>query len=145
MPMITSASLGERSRRSWKGLRSLVVGLAVAASLPACGGSTGPEEFSDPSVPIRVAAGHEFALRLESNASTGYSWRLAQPLDAAVLSLVRSRYDQGQTSLIGAPGAETWTFRAAARGQTSIDLDYVRPFAPDEPPARSASFSVTVE
>jgi predicted secreted protein len=126
-------------------LRALAAGAFFAAALQACGGATDPDEFSDPNISIHVAQGREFALRLESNASTGYSWELARPLDDARLALVGSRYVQGQSSLVGAPGSELWTFRAVARGQTTIDLEYVRSWETEQTPARTASFSVSVE
>jgi len=126
-------------------LRALAASAFFATALQACGGATDPDEFSDPNLPIHVAQGREFTLRLESNASTGYSWRLARPLDDATLALVGSRYVPGQSSLVGAPGSEVWTFRAIARGQTTIDLEYVRSWEADQTPPRTASFSVSVE
>jgi inhibitor of cysteine peptidase len=145
MSTMKSQSLAKPQPGPWRALGALVAGVFVATALQACGGATSPDEFSDPNVPIHVAAGRDFALRLESSISTGHNWRLAQPLDAAVLALVSSRYDEEKSSLVGAPGAETWTFRAVARGQTTINLEYVQPWATGQAPARTASFSVTVE
>jgi predicted secreted protein len=113
--------------------------------LHACDGTTSPDEFSDSTVPIRVHAGETFALRLESNASTGYSWRLARPPDSAIVQPAGSRYlapDAGQPP--GTPGSEVWTFRAAGTGHATIELEYVRPWETPAQAASVATFEVIV-
>ena len=93
---------------------------------------------------VEVAVGREFSVTLASNATTGYHWELAAPLDEAIVKLVGSTYQAPATGLIGAGGQEIWTFRAVGRGQTVIQLKYVRPWEKDAPPAETASYQVTV-
>jgi inhibitor of cysteine peptidase len=94
--------------------------------------------------PLEVALGQEFAITLASNATTGYHWELAAPLSEAVVKLVSSEYKAPETSALGAPGQEIWTFRAVGRGQTIISLKYVRPWEKDVAPVETASYIVTV-
>lgn len=93
---------------------------------------------------IEVAAGREFKVTLASNATTGYHWELAAPLDEAIVKLVNSEYQAPKTGLIGSGGHEIWTFRAVARGQTVIKLKYVRPWEKEAAPAETATYKVTV-
>lgn len=116
----------------------------LALALGACGGPTTPDVFSDPAAVIRVEPGDLFDVVLESNATTGYSWRLARPLDAVSLQLVESRYEAPDSGLVGAAGRERWRFRALAPGRTEIALEYVRPWEAGLPPARTATFEVEI-
>ena len=117
----------------------VVAGLAAAAA--AC--LSGPSEFTDPAVTIRVKAGEEFAIVLDSNPSTGYAWRLASPVDEKIVRFVRSRYAAGDSGgRVGAGGKEYWTFTAASAGSTVIRLQYSR--AADSSSGSIVAFSVDV-
>ena len=93
---------------------------------------------------LNVTVGQEFTVTLASNATTGYHWELAAPLDEAVVKLVNSEYRTPETSALGAPGQEIWTFQAVGKGQTVINLKYVRPWEKDVAPVETASYGVTV-
>jgi len=100
-------------------------------------------EFTDSSTPIDVTVGEEFSIALDSNPTTGYSWRLAGKLDEGVVQLVGAKFQPPETPLKGAGGTRFYTFRAAGPGETTISLEYVRPWE-KKPPVRKESFAVTV-
>jgi inhibitor of cysteine peptidase len=108
-------------------------------------GNGAVENFSDPARPVKIPAGSEFTLTLESNRTTGYQWQLAKSPDENVVQLVGNRYEVPDTRLIGAGGREVWTFKAVGKGNTEIHLKYVRPWETDVPPVKEAVFSVVVE
>jgi inhibitor of cysteine peptidase len=93
-----------------------------------------------------VNVGDEFTITLDSNATTGYEWQLADTLDESILELVGSEYtipnDEG---LVGAGGIEVWTFKAAGFGETDVSMEYVRPWEEDGTPAKERTFSITVK
>jgi predicted secreted protein len=89
---------------------------------------------------ISVAPGDEFIVALAATPSTGYSWT---PADDPDVTFVSSRMVAGGT-MPGAPGTQQLTFRAKRRGETTLELAYDRSFEPDAPPAKTASFLVTV-
>jgi inhibitor of cysteine peptidase len=93
-----------------------------------------------------VDVGDEFAITLDSNATTGYEWQLADTLDESTLELVGSEYtipnDEG---LVGAGGIEVWTFKAVGAGETTVPMKYVRPWEEDVAPAKERTFDVTVK
>lgn len=93
---------------------------------------------------LEVTAGQEFSITLASNATTGYHWELASPLDEAMVQLVASEYKNPETRLVGVGGQEIWTFRAIGQGHTLINLKYVRPWEKDVAPVKTASYTVIV-
>lgn len=94
---------------------------------------------------IEVSQGEAFDVTLKSNATTGYSWQLAKPIDNKILKFVNSRYVVGKKRLPGAGGKEIWTFRTISTGKTDIFFKYVRPWEKDMPPAEKESFLVNIK
>lgn len=115
----------------WLSLAVVFLSLALVFTLGGCGGEA--REYSDPSVPIVVEEGQEFSILLESNPTTGYQWQLTQPPDEAVLSLVKTEFEEtGEEGLVGAGGEERWTFKAEGRGRTTLYFVYIRPWEDGE-------------
>jgi len=107
--------------------------------------SAGEGVYSDPEIQIKIRTGNKITILLDSNPTTGYSWRLAQPLDERVLKLIDSKYQAPQTHLIGAGGKELWIFEATGSGKAEISFQYVRPWEKDVPPVKQETFTVVVE
>jgi inhibitor of cysteine peptidase len=131
-----------------------------SAALAACAGSAADKSPGQPASFV-VAPGEELDIRLAANPSTGFQWRIGDPLDEAVVVLVGSDFQRtdavAPTDGEGAPapgsesaaplgqgGFETWRFRAVAPGRTTIELVYVRPWEENAAPARFAIYSVDV-
>ena len=95
---------------------------------------------------VELSVGQSLVVTLESNASTGYSWSLAQNSDETVLNKTGNEYISPQTTgpIVGAPGKEEWTFLALKEGTSSISMEYKRPWEKDTPPARTFSLTVVV-
>ncbi|MBN2027679.1 MAG: protease inhibitor I42 family protein [Actinobacteria bacterium] len=112
-----------------------------------------PEEYvgEEVSEPIEVEVGLEFAIVLESNPTTGYSWQLAEPLDEEIVELVKTEFEEKkpegeeEEEPLGAPGEEVWTFEAIGEGSTEIELEYVRPWETDAAPEETMTFEVEVK
>ena len=101
-------------------------------------------------IPITIRAGSEFSIKLASNVTTGYSWRISGNLNGKILKKTGSVYIVGEETaepepLVGRGGAETWTFKAIAKGSTKLNLEYVRPWEKGVKPVKSQTFSVTVQ
>jgi inhibitor of cysteine peptidase len=131
------------------GIHRIGIPLLVALFLLAgCGGGDDGAEkvYKDPSQTIEVTVGEEFVISLQSNATTGYSWQLASPLDEDTVQLVASEYipEPGAEEREGAGGVEEWTFEAAGKGSTVISLKYVRSWEEEEEEAETTDFSVEV-
>ncbi len=103
------------------------------------------EEYLNPATPIRIRAGRRFSIRLASNPTTGYSWKLAAPPNPAIVRCLTNTFLPPATTLCGAGGHEAWTFQAAAPGNAAIHLEYRRPWETNQPPARDQVFHVIVQ
>ncbi len=72
---------------------------------------------------VSVRKGETIRISLEENPTTGYSW------DESVtsgLTIVDSKYTQGDSGLIGAGGVHEWSIRAAERGEQQFSAIYKR-------------------
>jgi inhibitor of cysteine peptidase len=94
---------------------------------------------------IESKVGDRFTIPLEANHTTGYSWRLAQQPDPAILKQLGEKYDEENSGSVGAGGIETWTFQAMAKGATTLVFEYARPFEKNVPPAKTSKFKITIK
>ena len=101
-------------------------------------------ERLDPGEPIKVKVGQDFALKMESNPTTGYGWRCSKALDGKVIQFVTNAFIPPDSKLMGAGGHEVWTFKAIGGGQAEISMKYIRPWEKDQP-ARTNVFTVIVK
>jgi inhibitor of cysteine peptidase len=95
---------------------------------------------------IAAKVGDTFMIKLESNHTTGYSWRLAD-LKRGIIEIVSNVYEPSKTQsgIVGSGGIEEWTFKAIAKGKVIITLEYVRPWEKDVPPIKRALYQVIVK
>ena len=99
--------------------------------------------FTLPSVVVQVKTGDDFFIALPSNATTGYAWK-AKIADGNVLSSEGNVYQNPSSSAAGAGGQQLFVFHANASGTTSIAFAYARPWEKNVAPAKSVSYTVTV-
>ncbi len=99
---------------------------------------------ADETTAIEVAAGEVFRLALEANLSTGYCWRLDQPLDPEQLELLGSTDEEATAQRLGAPQRQIWTLRAKRPGVAEITLAYARPWEKEAPPLRRHRVVMTI-
>ena len=131
----------------------LVIVAATLSTLSACGSSSAPKQVSVDSSysgkEVEIAAGGSLTVTLESNRTTGFQWGLTSISDQAVLERVDQKYvapeaTQNGAPLVGAPGAEAWTFKALKKGNSTISMGYSRSWE-SVPPAKTFSLTVSVK
>ena len=118
-------------------MKFALLALSLALSVPLL---TAAEPKSKP---ITVGIGDEFKITLESNASTGYEWLMARPLDENLLKMLGKDYRRGRPGP-GGGGHEILHFKALAEGKTQIHLKYGRLWEQDSSPARTTNFVVVI-
>jgi inhibitor of cysteine peptidase len=97
----------------------------------------------------QLATGEECLLRLASNPSTGYRWRL-EPVEPAIVEQVGEAEFVAAPAGAGAPvvgagGVEIFRLRGSSPGQASLRFAYRRPWEPaDQPPAATHVLLMTV-
>jgi inhibitor of cysteine peptidase len=99
---------------------------------------------------IDVAVGDEFKMSLCSNPTTGFQWsEQADISDNEVIEQVAHLFvepsDEDQPPPSGTPGEEVWTFRAITKGQSTVSVEYSRPWEGGEKAAWTFVLSVVVE
>jgi len=94
---------------------------------------------------IEAQAGQNFTIILKANATTGYQWKFAKPLDENLVQLISSKYLADKTKLVGAGGKQVWIFKALKAGQTTISLKYVRSWEKNTPPQNEESYLVIIK
>jgi inhibitor of cysteine peptidase len=97
---------------------------------------------------ITVAGAGEFAIKIKSNPTTGYSWSLQKPLDETMVKFKRVETEKREAEKppkLGAPTYEILTFEALEPGETVIYLQYRRPWEKNVPPVKSHKIVVTIK
>ena len=134
-----------RSTRTGSVVAVVAIALGLGAGLAACsddsdGGGSVPVYHEGDS--ITVDNSDEFVIELEANPSTGYTW------DAGAnpnVELESSKQVASPSAPPGASGAQQMTFKAVETGSSTLELAYARQFEGGVPPAKTASFDVTVQ
>jgi inhibitor of cysteine peptidase len=121
----------------------LMIVPGIITLLMACTPNT--SVFTDPGTPIIVNTGARFSIELPSNATTGYSWEFATPVDTGYLTVVKTDYINPDTTLQGAGGTQVWVFETVKPGSTTILLEYKRPWEVDVPAIQTVLFDVTIQ
>jgi inhibitor of cysteine peptidase len=94
--------------------------------------------------PIALQVGQRAVIELGSNATTGYQWAPTAEPDGRVVTVVSDTYVAPGSQLAGAGGTQKIVVEGVAAGTTTLALGYSRPWEKDTPPARTATFDITV-
>jgi predicted secreted protein len=129
--------------------------IAVAALVAACGSdsSTATSDSGNGAVVLTEAnngehlvldAGELFEVRLESNASAGYTWEISAVPGPRAFELRTRTYLEPDTDLVGAPGTDVFNFEAIS-GAEVLRLEYVRSFEDPAIPERVIEYIIRVD
>ena len=92
---------------------------------------TGPVVIQDQQsdCPLSLSPGQPLVLTLPSNPTTGFRWVMREN-GAPVLQLLGPEVysTPEEAGVVGSAGVSTWRFRAVARGDGRLSLDYRRPW-----------------
>ncbi|MFC1847763.1 protease inhibitor I42 family protein [Chloroflexota bacterium] len=122
-----------------------VIGVTAASAGP---GDTTTVDTSDSGSQIELAVGDTLRVELESNPTTGFMWVLAENSDGSVLQGEGHEYvmdEAGEPPQPGTGGKEFWTFTAVATGETTISMEYSRPWEGGEKAVRTFDLTVVVK
>ena len=103
------------------------------------------ETNNDMTNTIKATVGKEFVITLDANATTGYEWQLANPIDDSLIRLVHSEYVPDKTGLVGSGGKSIWTFTTIRAGTIKVYFKYIRPWEKNAPPAKEAIYIVGIQ
>lgn len=100
---------------------------------------------SDNNSNTTLKVGDTLTVVLNSNPSTGYSWKVSAVDEKVLQPVGEPQFSLGsKTPVPGAGGTQTFTFNAAGKGKTTLTLIYVRPWETNVTPTPNDQFSVNV-
>ncbi len=111
----------------------IVAAALLSIGLTACGGSTGTGANevvvtqADDGATVTAHPTEILTVRLESNASTGYAWKITGEPDPGILEPISNEYEAPDGDAVGAPGTEIWRFHVLHNGTTSLEMGYLPP------------------
>lgn len=108
--------------------------LAVASLATAPAAAAGPAQGKvvtatdrDNNETVHLNVGDKLVVRLASNPSTNYSWKVGQ-INQQLLRLIgEPKFEASKSGLMGAPGTEVFEFEARAPGGEALALLYQNP------------------
>ena len=71
---------------------------------------------------IRLIPGEAVELRLETNRTTGYTWKAKVRGDKQAVSVGKGMYTAPETDLVGAPGTTSWLIIAEEPGTATVRI-----------------------
>lgn len=85
---------------------------------------------------IVVKTSKTFTIKFPANASTGYTWLLADSLNKKYLVKIGDSYKENPhpAGMVGVPGTQILTFKALRKGTARINLIYMQPWQKQLPP-----------
>lgn len=94
---------------------------------------------------VTLAVGETLKVILASNPSTGFQWTADAKIgDPAVIKQTGHENVAPNSSLVGAGGAEIWTFVTLKRGTSAVTTDYNQPWPGGTKKAWTFKANVTV-
>jgi predicted secreted protein len=93
---------------------------------------------------LKCRAQQEFAVELEANPSTGYTWHVIKG-DSHYVRLLREETIPSSEKRPGAPGKQFFYFQTLTKGRTPLLLEYRRSWEKDAPPANAFSITLVIQ
>ena len=94
---------------------------------------------------VEIAQGGILTINLESNPTTGFVWELIDIGNKNLIEFTNNEFEASETGFIGGGGAEVWTFKALAKGKTTITMEYSRPWEGGEKAVEVFKLTVIVK
>jgi inhibitor of cysteine peptidase len=141
-PLITTVATASLA------LAAVGCGVAVSHGQPAAAAKPAAETITvtplKETQPVIVRTGGTLRITLPANATTGYDWQVVRGADGCLKQVGEPEYTAPDTTLAGAPGAVTYTFKALTTGDTVLIMKYTQPWEKDQPAAETAAFAIVV-
>ena len=95
-----------------------------------------------------MAVGDQLKVTLCSNPTTGFAWQEPEISDAAVVNLADKSFGApvaGESPVVGAAGTDDFTFKATAKGTSTVVLRYSQPWVGGTASEWTYTLTVTVK
>ena len=130
--------------------RGVLTAILVAMACLKMGGCTSSPKSGSTirSQQLNLKVGGTQRFFLVSNRTTGFEWEINrdQSDGLAHITIAKTGYTDTNHAdgVIGAPGRQWWLIRGISPGETTLRLDYRRPWEVDRQPSQQASVLIQV-
>ncbi len=90
---------------------------------------------------ITLLPDEQFTIKLDANATTGYSWAVSVNEGCSNIYILGSEYLAPKDDKVGEGGEQLWRFKTMNGGVIQIVFSYLRPWEEDNP-AKILKFNV---
>jgi len=94
---------------------------------------------------VSLVVGDELEVRLEAQLGTGYSWRVAERDERILDRLGEPAVESPKDKKPGSKEVQVFRYQAKAAGQSTLTLEYARPWEKDKPPLRKFRVPLRVD
>jgi len=104
------------------------------------------QTYTDSSQSINANVNQEFIIALQSNPTTGYSWKSS--FDSAVITQVKEEYKADEhegEQIVGSGGTDYFTFKALQSGEIKIKFTYYRSWEQPTAADKTEEFTIVVK
>lgn len=140
---------------------AVLAGCGLAAQTSAPGPATGAAPSTEPAAPagelavtqadngktLQLGDRKTIVISLAGNATTGYAWSVSKVAGTALQQDGEVQYVplKVQPGMVGSGGVSVAKFRAVKAGQSTIRLEYARPWEHGVPPAKTFEVTIVVD
>ncbi len=99
------------------------------------------KSYTEKDTNITLLPDEQFSIKLESNATTGYSWAVSVNEGCGNIYILGSEYVSLKEGKTGEGGEQIWRFKTMNGGVIQLVFSYLRPWE-EENPAKILKFNV---
>ncbi len=136
------------SETSWIGTKRACLAVLLILIVSGTGGIAAAADMvvteKEAGSTVELVSGDRLDVVLAGNPTTGFNWHVSS-VDSAVLKEAGEPSFRRDSDLIGSGGEITFSFEAAAPGQTTLKMTYNRVFEKDVPPLKTYALTVIVK
>ena len=104
--------------------------------------------FNEINKEILVDRGDTFGVELLTHPGTGYAWEIKEETSQTIIKLIKKEYRELGDEQLDYPGMDYFEFKAIKKGNTSLEIWYIRPWKKDNetnPNIRITTFIIKID
>lgn len=122
-----------------------ILSIAVVLISAGCDFLTARYTEADSGKTLEASVGQKFTITLRGNETTGYVWQMTKGTNSKIVKKISDKYMPDNTGLVGSGGDHVWTYKAVAAGETTITLNYLRPWQKPVVPTKTLKYKIKVK
>ncbi len=104
--------------------------------------------YNDSNNKINITENQTFGIELLTHPGTGYKWEVKDDINTVLLKNIKKEYRELGDEQLDFPGVDYFEFKAIKKGNTTIEIWYIRPWKKDNknnPNIRIETFYIEIK